>query len=99
MRADGDPLSRPCAAFDGARLIAAGAIAEVALAVRGVLDRTPEASILVFDDRTGGVVDLDLRGGPQRATQRNPCAFGKDSDCEPGPQGPTSEKAGAPWYL
>jgi hypothetical protein len=74
MRADADPLLKPCTAFDGARRIAAGALAEVALAARGALDRSPEASILVFDDETGAVIDLDLRGSADEivARLRNP---------------------------
>ena len=57
------PLSsRPCTAFVDARLLAAGSLAEVATAVKAALDAAPAASILTFDDATGKVVDLDLRG-------------------------------------
>lgn len=35
---------------------------DVALAVRAALAADPKASILVFGDTTGGVIDLDLRG-------------------------------------
>lgn len=57
-----DPLSRPCTAFEGHRQLARGALVDVALAVRAALAADPQASILVFGDSTGGVIDLDLRG-------------------------------------
>lgn len=63
MRAEADPLLKPCAAFDGARLLAAGGLGEVALAVKRALEHAPERPILVFGDETGHVIDLDLRGG------------------------------------
>ena len=62
MRADADPLLRACAAFAGAKLLAAGGLGEVALAVKRALDRDPASSILVFEHASGRVVDLDLRG-------------------------------------
>ena len=54
-------------AFDGDRLIARGALSEVAhkLASPG-----GDAQPLVIDDATGRVVDLDLRGGPEAAAAR-----------------------------
>lgn len=57
-----DPLSRPCTAFEGHRQLARGALVDVAMAVRAALVADPQASILVFGDSTGGVIDLDLRG-------------------------------------
>jgi uncharacterized protein len=55
-------LSKPCTAFDGSRCLASGALIDVALAVKAVLAKNPIASVLTFDDATGGVIDLDLRG-------------------------------------
>jgi hypothetical protein len=57
-----DILSTPCTAFQGTSRIASGALIDVALAVKAALDADPAASCLTFDDATGGVVDLDLRG-------------------------------------
>ena len=70
MPAAADPLARPCTAFDGARLLAAGALVDVALAVKSALDRDAAKSILVFDDQTGRVVDLDLRGAAAEIVER-----------------------------
>ena len=54
--------STPSIAFQGTRAIAAGPLAEVAVAAREAAARVPETPLLVFDDETGGVIDLDLRG-------------------------------------
>lgn len=53
-------------AFAGFSILARGPLAEVAqaIAVRGA------AAVLVFDDATGRVIDLDLRGGPQALAAR-----------------------------
>jgi hypothetical protein len=52
----------PHTAFHGATRIAGGPLALVARAVKTALTADPTAAILVFDDATGKVVDLDLRG-------------------------------------
>lgn len=56
---DADRLST---AFDGDTILARGRLAEVALAVARRLTERPEATVLTFDDATGRVIDLDLRG-------------------------------------
>lgn len=56
------PLS--CAAFDGPILLARGPKEAVVAAIRQRLAEQPEARILAFDDRTGQVLDLDLREAP-----------------------------------
>lgn len=50
------------AAFSGSRRIAAGTLAEVAVAAQRALARDGQAGVLVFHPATGAVVDLDLRG-------------------------------------
>ncbi len=52
----------PHTAFHDTDRIAGGPLAAVALAVKAALTADPAAAILVFDDATGKVVDLDLRG-------------------------------------
>lgn len=64
------PFTRRFTAFEGNRVVSAGALVDVALAIRA---KSPDASpepILVFDDVTGGVVDLDLRGSPSQISLR-----------------------------
>jgi len=57
-----DLSSTPCTAFDGPCLLARGALADVALAVKATLAKSPTASVLTFEDASGRVIDLDLRG-------------------------------------
>lgn len=52
-------------AFQGARRLAAGPLNEVALAMQSAWHGDPETPILAFDDATGAVVDVDLRGSPE----------------------------------
>lgn len=54
-----DPLSTACTAFAGTILFARGALVDVALAIKAAGDAGP---MLVFDDASGGVIDLDLSG-------------------------------------
>jgi uncharacterized protein len=55
-------LSKPCTAFDGHRLLSAGPLIEVALAVKNAIEDGAAGTVLTFDDATGAIVDLDLRG-------------------------------------
>src|SRR4051795_11291759 len=57
-----DLLAKPCTAFDGHRVLLSGPLVEVALAVKAATDNGSSHAILVFDDATGRVIDLDLRG-------------------------------------
>lgn len=57
-------LSKPCTAFDGHRLLSAGPLIEVALAVKAAIE-DGAAGVLTFDDAIGAIVDLDLRGSKQ----------------------------------
>jgi Uncharacterized protein conserved in bacteria len=56
-------------AFSGPSRIASGSIEDVALAVKSWLDGGCD-SVLVFDDRSGQQIDLDLRGTPEEALAR-----------------------------
>lgn len=57
---DTDPAARPCTAFIGHRLLRAGPLADIAVTIARTTK--PDDTILVFDDASGQVVDLDLRG-------------------------------------
>lgn len=52
-------LSTPCTAFAGMNLFANGPLVDVALAIKAAGE---DAAILLFDDASGRVIDLDLRG-------------------------------------
>lgn len=66
-------------AFDGTRRIASGALALVALAVAKALKSKSAGPVLVFDDRTGGVVDIDSRGTDAEILARLPASQASDS--------------------
>jgi hypothetical protein len=65
-----DHLSKPCTAFEGERLLLSGPLVEVALAVKGASACDSLSAVLVFDDLTGRVVDLDLRGSKAEIIER-----------------------------
>lgn len=59
-----DFLTKPCTAFDGHRVLLSGPLSTVTLAVKAALARGATAPLLVFDDATGRVIDIDLREPP-----------------------------------
>ncbi|MHC0507283.1 DUF2239 family protein [Achromobacter aegrifaciens] len=61
----------PHTAFAGHRILAAGALSDVALAVRQAMDEGHDATILVFDDLSGKQVDLDLSGNHAAIAERH----------------------------
>jgi len=65
-----DLPAKPCTAFDGHRLLLSGPLVEVALAVKAATDNRSSNAILVFDDATGSVIDLDLRGSTADIVER-----------------------------
>lgn len=54
-------LAIPCTGFAGARKIASGSLADVALALNPLAE-TAKDPLLIFADDTGTVLDIDLRG-------------------------------------
>lgn len=65
-----DYLSKPSTAFEDHRLLRAGPLVEVALAVKAAVAERPASQFLVFDDATGRVIDLDLRGTKAEVIER-----------------------------
>ena len=59
-------------AFEGHRLLAAGALADVARAVKSATDSAAHRPVLTFRDATGEIVDLDLRGSADDVVGRLP---------------------------
>jgi len=52
----------PCIAFEGMRRIAVGKLAQVALAVKAVVERGERAPVLIFHALTSEPIEVDLRG-------------------------------------
>ena len=64
------PPSSTVTAFAAGTIAESGSIREVAAAARRRLDQERTAQLLVFDDSTGRIVDLDLRGSPEEVAAR-----------------------------
>ncbi len=73
-----------CTAFAGPRRIASGALAEVALKAKRIVDQGED--VLIFDDATSQPIEIDFRGSPRDVRERieagNPAP-------QPGPEGPS----------
>ena len=85
-------------AFDEDRCIATGDLRDVARAAKETLDRHKDASILVFDGRTSGRIDIDFRGTIDDVLARLPDIAGSPAPAEeaavPNPRGPGRPKLG-----
>jgi hypothetical protein len=53
---------KSCTAFEGSRCIASGSLVEVAKKVKVIIDRDGQASVLIFDDFTSDLIEVDFRG-------------------------------------
>ncbi|HEX9008912.1 MAG TPA: DUF2239 family protein [Holophagaceae bacterium] len=62
--------AQTCTAFQGSRRLTSGLLHAVALAVKAAHDGNPTAPLLTFDDATGRVIDLDLRGTAEEVAAR-----------------------------
>jgi hypothetical protein len=52
----------PCTAFEGTRRIASCELKHVALKAKAVIDRGERAPVLIFDDITSELIEVDFRG-------------------------------------
>jgi len=70
-RSDPTPeTARTFTAFSGTRRIAHGSLDDVALRAKRLLDRVEAPQLLIFDDATGAVIEIDLRGSVADVTER-----------------------------
>jgi hypothetical protein len=65
-----ETLQKTFTAFAGSRRLSSGPLIEVALAVRNAIESGTTDALLTFDDATGRVIDLDLRGTEADVTAR-----------------------------
>ena len=65
-----EPLTDQCTAFAGPRRIASGALPAVARAVKQAVDAGEPEPVLIFDDTTSRVIDVDLRGSADDVAAR-----------------------------
>jgi hypothetical protein len=59
-----------CTSFEGFRRIATGELHEVALKTKLVLERGEKSPVLVFDNRTSELIEIDFRGSDADVLQR-----------------------------
>jgi hypothetical protein len=71
--------------FDGTRRLGSGSLSQVTRLAERALAGDPDGPVLVFDDRTGAVVELDPR---HAAVPAPPRALGDDSATPRPPDGP-----------
>jgi len=62
--------TRHCIAFEGSRRIASGVLEQVVVKVKEVVDRGEYGPVLIFDDLTSEVIEVDLRGGLSEVLMR-----------------------------
>jgi hypothetical protein len=72
-----DVVARLATAFDGERRLASGPLVDVAMAVKAATAAGAEGPLLAFDDTTGVVIDLDLRGSRADIAARLAAAAGE----------------------
>jgi len=70
MNHPGKTKMNTCIAFEGSSQIAAGEVADVALKVKEVVDRGEQAPVLIFDDDTSQLVEIDFRGSAEDVVTR-----------------------------
>ncbi|PNS08802.1 DUF2239 family protein [Solilutibacter silvestris] len=63
-------LHTRCTAFVDGQRVAAGELRHVAIKAKQAVDARAEARLLVFDDRDGSQIELDLRGNMSDLMQR-----------------------------
>ena len=86
-------LHTHCTAFGGARCIAAGELAEVALEAKTVADKGEP--VLIFDDATSEAIEVDFRGTAEDVLQRLARAGSLQATAAPEtPRGPGRPKLG-----
>ena len=87
-----DFLSKPCTAFDNHHLLARGPLSEVAVQVKNAPHGGAKGPLLVFDDATGEVIDLDVRGSEAEILGRLANRGGKPPDSvDPAEAGDSNE--------
>lgn len=59
-----------CIAFEGSRRIARGPLAAVALRAKAAVDRGARGPVLIFDDPTSALIEVDFRGTPSDVAKR-----------------------------
>ena len=70
MEGSAESLPARFIAFAGNRRIASGEIREIALKVKKVLDKGEDSPILIFDDKSSELIEIDFRGSIAEVERR-----------------------------
>jgi hypothetical protein len=81
-----------CSAFEGSRLIASGRLESVAAKVKRAVDGGTQGPVLIFDDQTSGLIEVDFRGTVEEVLGRLPAA--PDAEALEERRGPGRPKLG-----
>jgi hypothetical protein len=81
-------------AFRGSALLHHGKLADVALAVKSLTSEAHPEGVLIFDNATGSVVDVDFRGNADEVLARLPAEPTQAEAVEEAPRGPGRPKLG-----
>ena len=68
---------RLCTAFEGSRLIASGKLAHVAVKAKEVIDLGERGPVLIFDNQTSHLIEVDFRGNEKDVLERLNAATGQ----------------------
>jgi hypothetical protein len=77
---------RLCTAFAGTRCIGSGDLKEVALKAKRVIDRGGLAPVLIFDDISSELIEVDFRGTPGDVLKRLSEPASGGASAQPGPE-------------
>ena len=61
---------KSCTAFENSRCIASGNLLKVARKVKAIIGRDEQSTILIFDDLTSEIIEVDFRGTMEDVLQR-----------------------------
>lgn len=83
-----------CTAFTGTRSVASGELRAVAAVVKALLDQEERLSVLIFDDVTSELVELDFRGSLQVVLARLPAQIAPVTVAEAATRAPGRPRLG-----
>jgi hypothetical protein len=86
--------TKHCTAFAGNHLIASGDLTKVVVKVKQTIHRGEHAPVLIFDDRTSELVEVDLRGSVEDVLSRLARSTGTDRSDDDETQLQTSSNRG-----
>ena len=87
---------RQYTAFSGTHCIAHGDLHEVAQRAKRTLDAVEQPQLVIFDDATGHVIDIDLRGSADDVSQRVARAAARPATDVEKPQSTAPRRPGRP---